>query len=152
VAVVGPQHITKARFEQMMNQARSNLAAQGQAFPKAGTTQYDQIKSEAIVLLVQDAQRELKAQELGVTVNEKAIVRRLVEIKQQYFGGDDKRYRAQLKQQGLTDKQVREEIRSQLLAEKIFDRITAETTVSDEEVHDYYVEHLDTYTSRKVRH
>jgi foldase protein PrsA len=80
---------------------------------------------------------------------------RLGQIKKQYFGGSEKRYRAQLKQQGLTEQQVREDIRAQLVSEGIFNKVTKDAKVSDKEVADYYQAHKAQYgqpASRQVRH
>jgi foldase protein PrsA len=84
-----------------------------------------------------------------------------VQIKKQYFGGNEKRYRTQLKQQGLTDPEVREDIRAQLISDGIYKKVTASDKVTDKAVYDYYKQHLtDQYTqpartdpaSRDVRH
>jgi parvulin-like peptidyl-prolyl isomerase len=153
VATVGPLHITKQRFEDQLSIARVNLKAQGQKFPKAGTSEYEVLKASVLAVLLQSAARELSAQKLGIEVTPAEIERRLKEIKQQTFKGDEKKYRAQLERQGLTDAEVRALIRTQLISERVADKISAETTVGEDEIHDYYEEHLSDYVqpTRKVR-
>ena len=137
VAVVGQTHISKANFDALMQQAKSSFAQQGKPFPKEGTQDYETIKSQAVTLLVQQAEKEAKAQSEGINVTDKQIQTRLDQIKKQYFGGSEKKYLAQLKQQKLTDAQVREN-RDQLYSEKISNKVTSDVTASDSDVHDYY--------------
>src|SRR5437762_642906 len=85
IAVVDGQHIHKAQFDTLMNEARSNLKSSGQAFPKAGTTQFSAIKSQAVTILVQQAEREAAATKLGITVTQKEIETRLASDKKKYF-------------------------------------------------------------------
>ena len=60
---------------------------------------------------------------------------RLDQIKKQYFGGSETKYKAQLKKQDLTDAQVRQDIRSQLISEAVFAKVTTGVKVSPTEVH-----------------
>src|ERR1051325_6475170 len=57
VATVGSLHITKTRFLDEMARARARLVAQKQKFPKQGTTEYEQLKAQAIWLLVLEKAR-----------------------------------------------------------------------------------------------
>ncbi|MBV8597206.1 MAG: SurA N-terminal domain-containing protein, partial [Actinobacteria bacterium] len=61
IAVVGSQHIAKTQFDSLINEAKVNLKSQGQTFPKAGTTAYSNIRSQAVTLLVQEAEKEAEA-------------------------------------------------------------------------------------------
>ena len=71
---------------------------------------------------------------MGIDVSDKQVDARLKQIKQQYFGGNEKRYQAQLKAQGLTDEEVRADIRSQLVSEQIFKKVTKDVKVSDKDI------------------
>lgn len=155
IAVIGSQHITKAKFDNLMSAAKVNLKAQGQAFPKAGTTEYSLLKSQAVTLLVQAAEKETAATKLGISVTAKDIQTRLNQIKKQYFGASDAKYRASLKKQGLTDEEVRDNIKSQLISQKLFDRLTKDIRVAPTAIENYYAEHLSQYqvaASRDVRY
>ena len=155
VAVVGSKHIPKTMFDALMGQAKRSFASQKRKFPKQGTTDYATIKNQAITLLVQQAEREEKAADLGIHISDKDVQKRLDQIKKQYFGGSQKRYEQQLKKQGLTDAQVRQDIKAQLISEQVFNKITKKVSVSDSEVHQYYVQHPQLYAqpqSRDVRH
>jgi foldase protein PrsA len=145
VAVVSSQHITKAKFDEVMGQQKRSLQSQGQTFPKAGTTAYASLRTQVMTALVQNAEFETEAARLGVKVSDKDVQSQLDQIKKQYFGGSEKRYQQELKKQGYTDAAVRDQIKSQLLAQRLFDKVTASVTASDKEVHSYYVAHADQY-------
>jgi len=155
VAVVGGQEISKTQFDSLMATAEASFKQQGRKFPKQGTSEYASIKSQAVTLLVQQAEREAKAKDLGIEISDKQVDARLKQIKQQYFQGKESTYKSQLKKQGLTETQVRSDIRAQLISEELFKKVTTDVKVSDGEVHKYYVEHGTEYQqpeSRSVRH
>jgi foldase protein PrsA len=155
VAVVGNHPISKSQFEDLMSTAEASFKQQGRKFPKQGTAEYAAIKSQAVTLLIQQAEREEKAGSLGIKVSDKQIEDRLKQIKQQYFQGKDKAYKAQLAKQGLSDNQVRSDIKAQLISEALFKKVTDGVKVSDADVHAYYLAHPDQYKqaeSREVRH
>jgi peptidyl-prolyl cis-trans isomerase C len=155
VAVVGSEHILTLQFDQLMAEAQANLKSQGKAFPKAGTAAYATLKSQAVTLLVQEAQKEAAAAKLGIVLTSSAIDSRLTAIKKQYFAGSDAKYKAALKKQGLTDAEVRDNIKSQLLATKLFNTLTKTVTVPATAIAAYYAQHLSQYqtpASRSVRY
>ena len=155
VASVDGEPIAKSEFDGLLAQARKSYENQKREFPKAGSQEYQTLKNQAVQFLVQRRQFELEAEELGIEVTDRQVEDRLEEIKKQYFGGDKKKYEAQLKEQGLSDRQVRNDIRAQLISEKISERVTKEVKVTDAEVKKYYEENQATYKqpeSREVRH
>jgi parvulin-like peptidyl-prolyl isomerase len=155
VAVVGGQEITKQQYAQLLAQAKLSFKQNGRAFPKQGTTEYEAVKAQVMNLLVQEQEREQKAKSLGIVVTDKQIANRLDQIKKQYFGGSQKKYLAGLKQQHVTEKQVRDSIRQQLIATALQNRVAKGVTISDSEVHDYYLQHSQDYAqpqSRDVRY
>jgi parvulin-like peptidyl-prolyl isomerase len=155
VAQVGNQKITKDQFNQLLDQAKRSYATQHKAFPKEGTSQYEQLKSQAMQFLVQRAEFQQKGDDLGIKISDGQIDARLKQIKQQYFKGNDAKYKAQLKKQGLTEQQVKDDIKAQLLSEAIYKNVTKGVTVSDSDIRKYYDQHKSQYQtgeSRKVRH
>src|SRR5579871_6710059 len=87
VAVVGHTHVSTASFDELLARAKKSFAQQGQKFPKQGTTQYETLKSQAVSLLVQQAELEDKAKAMGIKVTDADIAARLALIKKQYYGG-----------------------------------------------------------------
>src|SRR3954447_18539816 len=155
VAVVGSTHITKPQFDALMAQAKNSFKSQNRPFPKAGTQDFQTLKNQAVTLLVQQAEREEKAKDLGIEISDKQIDARLKQIKKQYFQGSETKYQTQLKKQGLTDDQVRRDIKAQLVSEAVFKKVTKNVKVTDADVHTYYTQHPQLYAqpqSRQVRH
>ena len=155
VALVNGEQITKAQVDQLLGQARRSFKTQKRAFPKAGTPEYQQLVTQAVQFLVQRVQFSQKAAERNIKVTDAEVVKRLKQIKKQYFGGSEKRYKAALKTQGLTDKQVREDVKAQLTSERLFKDVTKDVKVSDKEVSDYYGKNPQLYSqpeTRDVRH
>jgi foldase protein PrsA len=155
IAVVGGTQIAKTEFDGLIGQAKRSYEAQKRTFPKVGTSEYNVLKNQAVQFLVQRAQFEQKAEELDVEVTDKQVDDRLEQIKKQYFAGNQKRYEQQLKQQGLTDEQVRRDIRAQLIQEGIFKKVTDEVKVTDKDIEEYYNKNKAQYgtpESRDVRH
>jgi parvulin-like peptidyl-prolyl isomerase len=142
VAVVGNVHVTKPQFDALIVQAQRSFQQQNRPFPKQGTTDYETVKGQAITLLVQQAEREAKASSMGIKISNADVDKRLAQIIKQYFHGKQSEYKAQLKKQKLT-------------AEAVFNKVTSSATVSNSEVHDYYVAHPQLYSqpqSRDVRY
>jgi parvulin-like peptidyl-prolyl isomerase len=155
VAVVGDQTIPKTEFDALIAQAKKSYESQEREFPKAGTPEYETLKNQAIQFLVQRAQFEQKAEELEVEVTDAQVDERLKQIKEQYFGGDEKKYAEQLEEQGLSDEQVKKDIRAQLVQEAIFNKVTEDIEVTDAEVTEFYNKNKEQYSqpeSRDVRH
>ena len=155
VAVVGGEQVTKDEYNALIDQAKRSYTAQKRSFPKPGTTQYTTLKNQAIQFLVQRAEYAQKAKDLGIDISSKDIDKRLEQIKKQYFGGDEKKYKSQLKKQGLTEDQVRNDVEAQLVSEKLFNKVTAKVKVAPAEVASYYKAHKDQYgqpATRDVRH
>jgi len=155
VAVAGKVHVTKTQYDALLAQAQRSFKQQGRPFPKQGTSEYETVKSQAITLLVQQAERESKADSMGIKISTGDVDKRLAQIKKQYFQNKESKYQAQLKKQHLTDASVRNDIRSQLISEAVFNKVTSSVKVSDSEVHDYYSTHPQLYSqpqSRDVRY
>src|SRR3954462_1590218 len=68
VAKVGSVAITKAQFNFLLDGAKRTYKARKTPFPKAGTTQYKSLQDQAMQYLVQEAEYEQKAKDLGVTI------------------------------------------------------------------------------------
>ena len=155
VASVDGTPVPQSQFDGLITQARKSYTAQKRDFPKAGSSELQTLRNQAVQFLVQRVEFEKEAKGLGIEVSEKQVASRLAQIKKQYFGGDDKKYAKQLGQQGLSDEQVKADIRSQLVSEAIFKKVTADVKVSDKDVEAYYAKNQDQYgqaESRDVRH
>jgi foldase protein PrsA len=155
VAVVGDRTITRAQFEALMSQARLSYASRGRSFPAAGTSAYAELKATAVRLLVEQAELEQKAPVLGVSIEPGQVAARRELLIDETFGGSEARYRARLREERMTDAQIRSALRAQLLSNAVFQAVTADVTASSDAVQRYYESHLSSYSTprtRTVRH
>ena len=155
VATVNGQPITKSQLDQLLTQAKVTYKNQKRAFPKAGSPEYAALQTQAITFLVQREQFAQQAKKMGIKVTDQQVEDRLNQIKKQYFKSDPKAYQKQLSQQGLTDAQVRDDLRAQLISEAIFAKVAGSVTVSDKQIAAYYAKNQSQYhqpQSRDVRH
>jgi foldase protein PrsA len=169
VAVVGGDTISKDSYNKILDQAKRSYAAQKKPFPKPGTQAYNTLRGQVIQFLVERSEYEQAAKDKNVSVSDKEVNDRLNQVKQQYFVNPagkkaatkadiEKRYQAQLKAQGLTDADVRDGLRYQLLRSKLYDAVTKDVSVSDSDAKKYYDGHKTQYAqpalpeSRDVRH
>jgi parvulin-like peptidyl-prolyl isomerase len=155
VAVVKGTPIKKTQLDNLMRQAQHSYASQKRTFPKTGSPEFITLQGQAVAFLVQREEFSQKAKELGVDVAPKQIDARLKQIKKQFFSGSEKKYQAQLKQQGLSEADVRDSIETQLISEGLFQKVTKDVKVSDKDVKAYYDQHPEQYSqpaTRDVRH
>ena len=154
VAVVGKDSITRASFDAAMARSKRGYTQQHRAWPKAGTSQFQQVQQSALTFLVQLQELQQKAKQLGVTISDKQISDRFAQLTKQLGGA--KNLKTQAKAQGLTLQDVRDVvIQPQLLSEGIYKKVTSNVKVSDDDVKKYYAKNLKLYQqpeSRDVRH
>jgi foldase protein PrsA len=155
VAVVDGEEIARSDYEALITQAKKSYKNQKRDFPAAGSQEFQTLRNQAVQFLVQREQFAQEAESLDVDVTDKAVDARLAQIQKQYFGGDKKKYETQLKEQGITEQQVRNDIRAQIISEKIFAEVTGDVKVTDERIEEHYEKNKAQYSqpeSREVRH
>jgi parvulin-like peptidyl-prolyl isomerase len=156
IAVVGDQEISKAQFQQAIDRARKIYVLQKKTFPKPGTREYNDLKNQAVVYLVQKAEYEQEARSLGVQVTDAQVESRLDQIKKSQYGGSDAKLEADLRKNGLTLDQAKDLLRYRLLQEGIYKKVTASAAkVSDAEIVNYYHQNKAQFgqpATRQVRH
>jgi foldase protein PrsA len=169
VAVVGDANITKEQWDALINQTKENYKATNHAFPKAGSVELANLRSNATQFLISASEYEQEAAKMGIKVTDADVQARLDQIKRQFYasqtGGKpatkeqiEKRYQQALKQQGFTDEEVRNGIKITLFRERVQKKVTGGVTVSDSNVKAYYDKHKQQYetpaqpASRDVRH
>jgi hypothetical protein len=122
VAVVGDKTIEKAELDGLLAQAKANAEAQKQDFPAVGTPDYQSFRGTLLRGLVEQAQWEQAGAAMGVTVSDQEVDTRLTAFKQQYFKGDDEKFKAELAKQGVTEESVRDKLRANLLSTRFRSR------------------------------
>ena len=155
VAVVDGEEIARSDYEAVIAQAKKSYANQKRAFPAAGSPELQTLKSQVVQYLVQREEFEQEAENRGLEITDKQVDARLAEVLKQYFNGDKKKYEQQLAAQGMTERAVRADIRSQIVSEKIFEEVTSKVAVTDKQIEEYYSKNKAQYSqpeSRDVRH
>ena len=155
VAVVDGTPISKSTLDELLTRTKKTYAAQKRQFPKAGTSEYQALQTQAVAFLVQRAEYAREADKLGVKVTDAQIQQKVDGVKKQYFGGNEKKFEAGLKAQSYTLAALRDDARAQLVSEGIYKDITGNAKISDAEAQQYYDQNIDRYKvaeSRVVRH
>jgi parvulin-like peptidyl-prolyl isomerase len=154
IAVVGDQEIARGEFDDVIDQAKQTYKSQKRPFPKAGSPEFNQLKQQAVRYLVQKSMFEQKAEDLDIEVTDDEIDKKIADLKKQFFGGDEKKWQAQLKAQGFTQDELRDSVRTNILQEELYNKVTEDVKVSDKDIAAFYAKNKSRYTqpeSRDVR-
>lgn len=156
IANVNGTEITKAELDNLVEQAKKGYESQNQAFPKAGTPEYQSIQKQYVAYLVEVAQFRQAAEDLGVSVTEKDIDAIEATTIKDKFDGKRAEYEKALEKAGFTATQYRKNaLAVSALSQKIFDTVTKDVEVTDQEILQYYTSNQSQYgtpESRDVRH
>ena len=155
IAVVDGTEVTREELDMLLDQAKRGYEAQKQEFPKVGTPEYQSVQTQYVAYLVQREEFRQAADDLGIEVTEKDIDKAEDEVVQSRFDGNEKEYEKALTAQGLSKDDFRRTLETSVLTQKIFDEVTKDAKVSDEDVLAYYTQNQSQYgtpESRDVRH
>jgi parvulin-like peptidyl-prolyl isomerase len=155
IALVGDEKVLRKDFDALLDQVGKSYEAQQTELPKPGTSEFETLKNQAVDFLVKRVEFQQEASSLGLSITQKDVDSRLDQLKKQYFGGDEEKYAAELKKQGLTEEQLVSDIRAQLVSEKLFESVTKDVAVTEDEISKYYEENEPQFTqpaTREVRH
>src|SRR6476619_353996 len=156
IAVVDGTDITKEQLDEYMLLSKKGVERSKQACPKAGTPEYQNFQSRNVALLVQIAEYQQAADDLGVKVTEADIDKVENQTIESNFGGKRADYEKALKATGVPRALWRKTAyASSALYTKVFDAVTKDVRVSDQEILDYYTTNQSQYgspESRDVRH
>jgi foldase protein PrsA len=155
VAEVNGTQISRSDLDGWLTQAKKSYQAQKQQFPKVGTPEYQNIQTQYVAFLVQKAEFEQAAKELGIKVTKKDIDKGVADSIKQKFGGSRVKFEKALKAQKFPESMYRQIIEFSVLGQKIFDAVTKDVKVSEQEALGYYNQNIATYqqkASRDVRH
>ncbi len=155
IALIGDTKVPKAEFDALLERAKTTYKAQKREFPKVGSPEYQDLKTRAVAFLVQRYEFRAEAEEMGIEITDDDVDKKLDELKKELFQGDEKKFQAALKKEGLTEEQAREEVRDRIVQEKIYEAVTKNVEVTGAEIDDYYEKNKAQFTqpaSRDVRH
>ncbi|HVU76059.1 MAG TPA: peptidylprolyl isomerase [Gaiellaceae bacterium] len=155
VVQVGKQTVTVDELNGMLASAKQYYASQKKQFPKAGTKAYNTVHNQAVEFLIQGAIFQQEADRMGVGITDKKLDSTIATMKQQNFGGSEKKLDAAIAQQGLTKEQFRTQERIQLAEQALQTKVANGAQVSDAQAKAYWEKHKGDYkspASRTVRH
>jgi parvulin-like peptidyl-prolyl isomerase len=155
VAAVDGEDITKDQLDDLLARVKKTYESNKRPYPKAGSEQYQALQTQAVAFLVQRVEYDHEADRLGLTVSQKEIADRIAKVKQGIFKGNQAAFDKQLKDQGYTAATFRDDVRMQILSEKLSSRVAKDVKVTDADAQKYYTQNKQQYTtpeSRLVRH
>jgi foldase protein PrsA len=154
IATVGGVPITKAQFDQYINQAKASAGQSGQAaFPSAGTTAYNRYAAEIVNYLVEQQVVLNGADKQKIAVTDADVQTQLQQIAAQY-GGTAKMYAAAQKA-GMDQAQLKTYVKNSLLGQKLYQQVIGTTTPTEAQMQAYYKANKATFNqkaTRTVRH
>jgi parvulin-like peptidyl-prolyl isomerase len=155
VAVVDGTEIPRSDLDTLIAQAKKTYEAQDQEFPKAGTPEYQNVQTQYVKYLVQLEEFAKEAEELGIEVKDADVDKELQEFIKTRFEGKRADFEKALKEQGYTEKALRETLYASVLSQKLFDAVTKDVKVPEADILAYYQQNQASYgtpESRDVRH
>ena len=154
IATVGGVPITKAQFDQYIDQAKASAGQNGQpAFPSPGTTTYNRYAAEIVNYLVEQQVVLNAAAKDKVTVTDAQVQSQLQAIAAQY-GGTQKMYAAAQKA-GMNAAQLKTYIKNSLAGQKLYQKIIGNVAPTTAQMQTYYnanKSQFDQPATRTVRH
>lgn len=148
VAVVGQTHITKSELDHQIGLQIAALKVKKQKVPAVGTSSYtSSIVQPTLAYLVTDAQVHNIAKQLKVTVTPKQVQDQISKAVQQFYGGSQAKYHADLVRYHLTQADINANFELQLLESKIEAKVRNQVKVTTKDAQDYYSSHKSLYTS-----
>jgi foldase protein PrsA len=141
VAQVGDSQITQTELQRSLEQQQAAARAQGQTFPKAGTSQYDQVRSQVLQEIVLERIVDFEAAKCGkpCKVTDKAVQQQLDQIKKSsQFGGSEQKFQKFLTERKLTMQDARRILRDQLEQPKLIAYVTRGVRFTEADAKKYY--------------
>ena len=149
VAVVDGEEITQADFETAFQQASSQSGLQTP--PAPGDEQYETIRDQALSTVLDTAWILGEGERRGVEVTDKEVQDTFTQLKDQNFQTEQE-YQQFLQQSGLTQEDIDERVRLQVISQKIQEQITGDTpSVSDDEARDFYEDNKSQFEQPESR-
>ena len=135
-APAGLSPVSEAHFKHAMLQASAQ--SPGKKVPKAGSKEYEELKEKALGEVLQSIWIQGKAEEMGISVTQKEVLKELAKLKKQAFK-TEKQYREFLKEAHYTRADVLERVKVQMLSTQIQEKVTEESPQpSKGEIESYY--------------
>jgi foldase protein PrsA len=144
VAKVGDTYITSEDFTEKVGAFASMYGLTEADSP----TEYKDLETQVLKMMVQTAMAVQKAPVLGVAVTDDEVAAEIDAIAQDYFNGDQAALETALEEQGQTLDDLRKETRESLLTQRVRDAVTKDVpSASIDEVQAYYEENKGDFST-----
>lgn len=144
VAKVNGEGITKKQFESEVERNLTRYKGQGRELPPGIETR---IRESVVRRMIDDKVIELKAKTLQVSVTAEELEAKFKESKERFRTPEA--FDDYLKRSGNTIESMKEELRRNLLRDRVVDKLSGTIEVTDEDVQKYYDENIQRFTERE---
>jgi parvulin-like peptidyl-prolyl isomerase len=151
IAVVGKDEISRRDLGAFWRQTRASFALQGRPFPRQGTAPYAALRRRAVAFLVEQTLYEQEAGRRKIEPSDREVTERLALVKRDLFGANERRYRAELRRRGLSERDVRETLRGQLIRQRLLTAVLRVVSVSEAELRSHFRRHRADFVRRESR-
>lgn len=156
VAKVGDEKITKGEVDELVEPYLSQYGDYEN--DESLAEQVQSLRVQGLDLLVENKLFELKAAEMNLMPTQEEIdaeVTSTIEEMKEYYGGEES-FNTALENAELTLDEYKENLNKSIKSNLIVDNVTEELfkdiNITDEDISNYYNEHLDSYKSATVSH
>jgi parvulin-like peptidyl-prolyl isomerase len=143
-AEVNGTKISSAEVEAQLASVLGSHASQFQG--EEGQKMIEQFRKQILEQLIEFELIVQQAEKEGIKVTDDDVKKRIDDIKKQFQSDAD--FKAALSQAGITEAELPEKVKKQLLAEKMLEKLFKDIKVEDPEMKDYYEKNKNSfYTS-----
>jgi parvulin-like peptidyl-prolyl isomerase len=135
VAVVNGESIAREAFDRRVASLLQSPQLQGALTPD-DAEQRLQVERQVILELIRDALIRQEARRLRIRVSEAEVQARLDQVRAQFPNAGD--FAAALRQSGLTEASLRDQVRARLIAERLLARVAGPVEPTEEEIRTAY--------------
>jgi len=143
--------------DELQEQVKLLASQSGMGEVSPDSPQYDTIVQQVLPQIVAQEIARAYAQEHDITVSEKEVDKQIETIKDQVAGQAPKKLSKEeafdqaLKQNNLTEEQLRQDIRKNLQLQEVQKKVTSGAKPTDQEVKDYYKQNKDTQFNNPIQ-
>jgi foldase protein PrsA len=155
IAVVGSEVVLHSQYDALLTQSKSQYTQAKKAFPALGSAAYESVKDKIVASLVLSAAIDQEAANMGIKVTDAEVNTSLQQVIQQTFKGSKAKYQTELRKEHVTEQQLKDGLRQNLIGQRVQAQLTQSVKVSKSDIQKYYDGHKTSYKvgeSRDVSH
>lgn len=141
IAEVNGEKISQTQFDKRIKLIRTDYEQQlGELDEEKDKELIKSIEDSAYENLIMQALATQEASKEGVKVEKAEVAKQMDLLKTMFNRGSEDGFKTFLSERGLSEKDLKNELETSLIIEKLQNKLTADTVVSDDEVKQYYEE------------